>query len=256
MLVNKNLSLLYGILLGDGCLCKHVNKSGRKYYFISITGNYYDDKPFYNLIVVPLLNRLRINKKQVRFKDRKKYGKIEITISDKVLFNQLNEIGFPIGKKGPDLEIPKIFYKKDLLKYIVQGFFATDGSLVLTKNPNKFYPRIESRTIHKILIKQIHEYLLSIGMNGSHYFCLSRPDPRWKVVQDQYRFQFNGKKNLILFEEKVGFINPKQCKKFLDFIEYDAHYNKSIKGIPSSKQRTIRDPINLKFMEKMALRGI
>ena len=56
MNINKNWDLLYGIMLGDGCLCKHINREGNTYHFISISGNYYDDKPFYNSIVVPLIN--------------------------------------------------------------------------------------------------------------------------------------------------------------------------------------------------------
>lgn len=253
----ERFALLFGILAGDGCLSKHVNKKGRKYYFISISGNYYDDKPFYNSVVVPLINLLREkHKKQISFKERLNQGKIEINFSDKILFDKLRNIGFPIGKKGQKLTIPEYFFDKNLLEYIIQGFFATDGSLVLTKNPNKFYPRIEAVVIHKNFLKQIYNFLVLIGLNGSYYKSKSKPDPRWEVTQDKYRFQFNGKKNLLLFNELIGFINPKHKKKFLDFIDYEAEYSSTLKGIPFSKHKEIRESLNALFQSRMAALGV
>jgi hypothetical protein len=251
----ERFALLVGILIGDGCL-SHCVSNGKNYFILSITGNYYDDKPFYNSVVIPLVNSLRDGRKPIKFRDRQNYGKIEINFSDKELFSKISSLGFPVGKKGPDLIIPSIFYKRGLLKYIIQGFFATDGSLVLTKNPNKFYPRIEAHTIHKDLIKQIHTYLTTLGMVGHFYFCKSKPDPRWKVVQDQYRFQFNGKKNLLVFEEKIGFVNPKHKKKFLNFLEYSKKYDGGIKGVSSKNTEPIREPINYDFIRKMAALGV
>ncbi len=251
----EKFALLFGIMAGDGCL-SHCISNGKNYFIISVTGNYYDDKPFYNSVVIPLINSLRLNRKPIKFRDRQNYGKIEVNFSDKILFNKMKSYGFPVGKKGSRLLISRFFYERDLLKYIVQGFFATDGSLVLTKNPNKFYPRIESVVIHKKFLKQIYDYIVSIGLKGAYYKGKSKPDPRWNVVQDKYRFQFNGKTNLLLFKELIGFVNPKHNQKFLDFIDYDKRYDALIKGIAPFNQKVIRSPLNLRFTEKMALRGI
>ena len=226
-------------MLGDGCLSEHVNKENKRYYLVSITGNYYDDKPFYNSIVIPLINLLRKNKKSIKFKERIDYGKIEILFSDKVLFNELKDIGFPIGKKGNKLKISNIFYNKNLLKYLVQGVFATDGSLVLTKNPNKFYPRLEVHGISPKLILQIKDYLVKIGLDGNFYKC-KRKKPYFKNAQSQYRLQFNGSRNLILFEKKIGFLNSKQLSKFSNFLRYSDEYNNKIEGIPAQKQKFFR----------------
>jgi hypothetical protein len=245
MKINKEIALLYGIMLGDGCLCKCVDKKGKTCYFISISGNYYDDKPFYDSIVIPLINRLR-NDKKTKYRNRKNYGKIEVNFSDKILFNKLEEVGFPVGKKGNGLEIPKIFYNKKLLKYIIRGFFATDGSIVLTKNPNKFYPRLEAHGISPKLISQIKDYLLNIGLKGHFYECKRRKKfSLGKNFQTQYRFQFNGKENFLLFENLIGFVNSKQKEKFLHFIDYDKEYSKKMKGIPTQKQKLFRDKIKL-----------
>lgn len=246
MNVNNETALLYGILLGDGCLSKHINKKGNIFYFISISGNYYEDKPFYRSIVVPLINSLRIDKKPIKFRDRKDYGKIEVNFSDKLLFNQLKNLGFPVGKKGSKLKIPKIFYDKGLIKYLVQGYFATDGSLILTKNPNKFYPRLEVHGIAPKLIMQVKDYLMKIGLKGHFYECKrDKKNIKWKNVQVQYRLQFNGDKNLKLFQDKIGFVNSKQFDKFSNFLRYSKEYDDKIKKIPTQKQRFFRNKVKL-----------
>ena len=73
-----DLSLLYGIMAGDGCLSRGV-----KNRTISITCNYYNDIPFFDEIVIPLLNRIR--KKETKYRLRPKYGKIEIDFSEQYL---------------------------------------------------------------------------------------------------------------------------------------------------------------------------
>ena len=101
------------------------------------------------------------------------------------------------------MKIPKIFYDKKLLKYIIQGFFATDESLVLTKNPNKFYPRLKAHGIAPQLIMQIKIYLIKIGLKGYFYECKRKKQNSFgKSHQIPYRFQFNGNNNLCLFKEK------------------------------------------------------
>lgn len=247
----EKFALLFGIMAGDGCLSLVKGKNK----FISITGSLDDDILFFNEIVSPILREFRGKETNIKF--RKDCRAIEFNFVDSNLFDFIFSKGFPIGKKGPDLIIPEIFYEKNLLKYIIQGFFATDGSLVLTKNPNKYYPRLEAHTIHKKLTRQLHSYLVSLGLKGHFYKCKRiKKDPRWKVIQDQYRFQFNGKENLLLFNEKIGFVNSKHEKKFLDFIDYDKRYDALIKGVATSNQKVIRNSINLEFINRMAVPGV
>lgn len=211
----KKFSLIYGVMLGDGCLSNYKSQ-GKLKYCISITCSYKDDQEFIKLIH-PIIESLR--NKKIRIKQRPKKGTVEINFLDKNLFKKFKDFGFPIGKKGKNLKIPDYFYKKKLLKYLVQGFFATDGSLVLTKNPNKLYPRLEAHCIHKILINQIKDYLISQGLEGNTYLCKRKKiDPRFKTVQKKYRFQFNGKNNLIQFNNKIGFINLKHNNKYEFFM--------------------------------------
>ena len=243
----EKFALLFGIMAGDGCLSRFVSKRGSRSYIISISGHYYDDRAFFESIVCPLVDLLRRENKKTPIKNRLTQGKIELNFCDKKLFFELNKLGFPIGKKGPNLEIPKHFYGSNLMKYIIQGFLATDGSLVLTKNPNKFYPRIEGTSISEKLINQIVDYLNKIGMKGSSYKAKRNINNSWEKRYQLFRFQFNGKKNLLLFKELIGFINPKHNKKFLNFIKYDKRYDVLMKGVPTQKQRFIRNKVSLDY---------
>ena len=250
---DEKFALLIGILIGDGCLSRYVTKKGRTHFAISIVCNYHDDIPFFKRVVAPLINSLREGMKPVRIIERPKKSTVEILFSDKGFFHRINSIGFPIGKKGASIEIPKIFYEKSLLKYIVQGFFATDGSLVLTKNPNKFCPRVEGTGISKKLISQICFHLNEGGMRGYFYIAKrNKMNHFGETRQQPYRFQFNGKNNLLLFKRLIGFVNPKHEKKFLDFINYNLRYDHMLKDNGFSKQKILREKINSKFIEKMA----
>ncbi|NCN98745.1 hypothetical protein COU62_00095 [Candidatus Pacearchaeota archaeon CG10_big_fil_rev_8_21_14_0_10_35_219] len=62
------------------------------------------------------------------------YNGYVFNFTDYRLFDLIHPYGFPIGKKGRKVTIPDYFYETGLIRYIIQGFFATDGSLVLTKN--------------------------------------------------------------------------------------------------------------------------
>jgi hypothetical protein len=213
---------------------------------IVITGSIYDDHEFFEFVLVPLLKLL--TKNSIKIKKKEYCGTIEIHISDKKLFSKIKSFDFPIGKKGPSIFISEYFYRNNLVKYVIQGFFSTDGSLVITKNPNKFYPRIEGNGISKELIKQIANYLISIGMKGYFYEAKrKKKDLRWDNIHQTYRFQFNGKDNLVLFNDLIGFVNPKHKKRSDIFLEYSKKYDDSIKGIPSSKQRIIGKEVNKIF---------
>ena len=87
---NQKWALLFGIMAGDGCL----SRTGRQ-YALSISGNINDDIPFYDTLVIPLMDNLR--NKKTKFKFRPKYSKIEIGISDKSLFYELVDLKFPVG---------------------------------------------------------------------------------------------------------------------------------------------------------------
>lgn len=200
---DESFALLYGIMLGGGCL----SKANLKTKFVAISCCIHDDLPFINEIIFLLLKKFR--GRETKYKCREKYGVFEFNFSDKDLFDLISSFGFPIEKKGVNLKIPKIFFEKQLVKYVVAGYFATDGSLVLTKNPPYLYPRLEASSISKFLMIQVCDFLKEQGVTCKIY---ERKSKNWKWSQ-QYRIQANGRENLSLFIKKIGLVNPKHRER-------------------------------------------
>lgn len=193
--------LLYGVMLGDGCL----SRTGRAYY-ISIVGNLNDDVIFWNKIALMIS---KIVDRKINLIRRERQNTISIGFSNKYLFNHFKDIGFPVGKKGDSLVISDYFMIKDYFD-IIKGYFATDGCLVITRNNGIMYPRIEFSSISKNLLNQVLNFLRGIGMNGNLYIS-HKASGSWKTL---YRIQFNGKSNLELFKDKIGFVNHKHRVKY------------------------------------------
>ncbi len=207
MEVTKDMALLYGIIAGDGCLSRSCGN-----YFISITCNFYDDIPFFDEVVQPLLEK--ITGKKINYRLRKNHGKIEFNFTNKTLFEFFENLKFPVGKKGTRLLIPDQLekYKSEL----ISGYFATDGSLVLTNNNGTMYPRLEIQSISQKILVQVLEHLESFGLRGAVY---NVPIPQNMNRQSTYRLQLNGIGNLLTFEEKIGFLNPKHRTKMRNYIK-------------------------------------
>jgi len=150
-------------MLGDGCIS--LTSKNRKIVFIA--GSLEDDVPFFEQIIKPLFKRFIY--KDIPIRTRVYNGAINLNFVNNELFDFIHSFGFPIGKKGNQLFIPKVFYEQGLVKYLLQGFFATDGSLVLTNNNGTLYPRVEANGIAKNLIFEINEYINSIGIKCNFY---------------------------------------------------------------------------------------
>jgi len=204
-MINEDVALLYGLLLGDGCL----SKVG-KHSFVSIVGNFYSDEPSM-IKIAGLIEKIR-NKPTAYYK-REKHGKLEICISDKELFNFIKNLGFPVGKKGTHLIIP-ITLKNDI-KNVIKGYFATDGCFLIINNNGIKYPRLEFSSISKPLLEQLKGELEILGIHGNVYLSKIYKN-NWNAL---YRLQINGRKNLFKFKEIVGFFNPKHEIRFNRFIE-------------------------------------
>ncbi len=208
--LTKNFAFFYGVMLGDGCLSLGCKR--RKTVFVA--GSMADDIPFFEEVLIPCVKKLIDKDIPIRF--RPSMGAINLHFIKNSLFDFVSSFGFPIGKKGDKLFIPKVFYEKNLVKYVISGFFATDGSLVLTDNNGTLYPRVEANGIARRLINEIGIFLNSRGINCKFYKSKRRKfdglgNPLMR--QDQYRLQMNGKENLKKFVKEIGFINPKQIEK-------------------------------------------
>lgn len=207
--VNSDFALLYGIMLGDGCLSLYCNKKK----CVCISGSRVDDVPFFDKVVKPIIKKLI--DKDVPILYRNSDNSINLKFLSIFLFDFISSFGYPVGKKGNKLFIPKVFYEKNLVKYVLQGFFATDGSLVITDNNGTIYPRVEANGIAKDLIKEISDWINLQGIKCNLYLAKRkniRPSD-FRRNMEQFRIQINGKKELMKFIDKVGFVNPKQIER-------------------------------------------
>lgn len=159
--------------------------------------------------------------KEIHIKYRPNKNTIDLNFINHNLFDFISSFGFPIGKKGNRLFIPKIFYDKKLVKYVIRGFFATDGSLVLTDNNGTLYPRVEANGISKNLLEEINKVINSKKIKCNFYKAKRKKDCKSKGYpnrQEAYRLQINGRNNLRKFIKEIGFVNPKQIKRLNEYM--------------------------------------
>jgi len=200
--MNESEALLLGIILGDGCVYRY----GKHQYKIQVSGHSIDDEVFLLKVVKPLFKR--IFDKDVKIYKRKSSKTTDLVLYSKEAFEAVNRrFGIQkINEKG--IFIADTFLnERRIMKGIIAGFFATDGSVVITDNNGTIYPRVEFQNISYKILKQIQDFLLKLGLRGGLY----RMDRKHGIV---YRLQYNGKTNLLKFKNGIGFINPKHELKF------------------------------------------
>lgn len=214
---NKETALLFGVMLGDGCLSHYFSSDGKERFAISITGNYYDDKEFYKNFLSPLLSA--VSGRNISIRERPKYGRRDINFCDKDLFYKIKSLGFSVGKKG-DIMIPRRF-KGPLMRYVIAGLFSTDGCLSLVNNCGKLYPRLFITATLPSALNEASDYLNSIEIKTSFYSRKFRkPSKSYPIKKKQYVLCSNGKNNLEKFRQRVGFINPKHELRYQKYIAY------------------------------------
>ena len=165
---NSSLAELYGIMAGDGCLSNTGAgfNSGKKYW-IYICGHKVDDRSHYDYIKSLFKE---VFNKETNIGERKKENAIFIRFSDKKIFHDFVNLGFPVGKKYSKLGIPSWITENNInLVPFLRGLFDTDGSFVLSKQHKEkpYYPRIEVCTKSEYLAKQTKEALDKLGIGCS-----------------------------------------------------------------------------------------
>lgn len=146
-----------GIFAGDGTL--YQTKTG---FVMEVRGNS-NEEPYYQNYVKPMFEK--ILSRELRLIRRHYPGGYVIGIRScnretKEIFH--DRLGFPIGKKSENVEIPKqILEEKRYWKSYIRGVFDTDGSIYVRKSgPGMKYtqPVIDiasNSTKHLMQIKQI-----------------------------------------------------------------------------------------------------
>ena len=208
--MNKYEGIILGVILGDGCLSICNSKDGKD-YLITVSGHLHDDRKFLLDIIKPLF--FKLFRKNTRVREQPKEGKIDLVIQSKdLLFFMNREWNLPIGKSRNKKISDKFLSNNELMKKIISGFFATDGSLVITNNNGIIYPRIEFQNVSEQMLRQVQKFLSNVSLNGGGLYKMVRENNR--VV---HRLQYNGKENLLKFRNVIGFINPKHEEKYLKY---------------------------------------
>jgi DNA-binding transcriptional regulator WhiA len=153
-----------GIFAGDGTLYK--TKTG---FVMEVRGNS-NEESYYQKHVKPnfeklLSRKLRLIKRH--YPGGYVIGIRSCTLKTKEIFHDW--LGFPIGKKSGNVEIPKqVLNEKRYWKSYIRGIFDTDGSVYLRKSgPGMKYnqPVIDIASNSTKHLKQIKEIIEELGFN-------------------------------------------------------------------------------------------
>lgn len=189
------LAELVGIILGDGSLNIYD-----KHKRLQITMHSIDDLAYSNYITSLFLDLF--NQKPI-IKFRKNENTLDLQIFKRDIIKYFLEIGLVNSPKLNRAIIPHIFLKEELKKYVLRGLFDTDGSLVITNNNGKIYPRLEIKICESPMKYQIINMLNELGFKFGVY----------NINTHQIRIQMNGRSQLEKWVQLIGFNNPKHINK-------------------------------------------
>jgi len=199
--INHELLEFYGILIGDGCICKFMNK-GRLHYAIRVDGNSLTDCQYYYNHLKPLIQKIINREVKVKFRKIGNCILISFEYKDFAIFLN-NSFGFPFGKKGEILINNKFIENQEYLVDILRGLFDTDGCLYFTKNNSeeRYYPIIEISTHSNALLNQLYKVLIGLKF-------------KVKISHFKDSVKLHGKENLIKFMKFIGSNHPDKISKF------------------------------------------
>ena len=200
MKFDKNLAEFVGIMLGDGYI------SYPKLPIIKISLNSITDKD-YLTFVHDLLTGLFNTK--IKIRHRKNENTSNLFIFNKKLIEELiNEVGLVPSPKWNRAKIPDWILCDKFKKFVLRGYFDTDGCVVRTNNNGTIYPRLEMKISPSPMQDQFVAILKGIGFNFGVY----------DIGKGKVRIQINGKKGLKKWSDEIGFSNKKhkdKCNSFL-----------------------------------------
>lgn len=192
----------YGTMLGDGCLSKYFIKSERRIrYNVLITGGSIGDIGYFEQHLKPQIKRLfDLNPSIIH--DR---NVIRLNMQSKVVFNFLNSIGYPVGKKT-DLHLHEqvMSLPWDYKKMVIRGLLDTDGCFFARKDENYRYPYVLISSAHSDFRKQIVSSLRERG---------------YPAYIHGMNVLVRGAANLHKWMSDIGSSHPKNIKRYNDWIK-------------------------------------
>jgi len=203
--MNKDVAEETGMHVGDGSMNIYKNV-----YCYTLACHHIDDKEFMDNYVIPLYHKIYTVKIYPRLWSKGTYG---FRICNKELVEFKHSLGLPFGKKD-NIFIPESILNDDLLlKAFIRGFMATDGSVTtFIANKRRLYPRIQLTNVSELLMSQVTKALKKFGFKVTVWVC-SYNYPQWNK---SHRISINGQIQLKKWHDEIGFINPKQERKYLE----------------------------------------
>ncbi len=172
-----------------------------------ISGHKVDDFEYHNINTRNLFKNVFNKDTSIGF--RKDEQTLFIRFSDKVIFEKFHELGMAVGVKYDHLTIPGYIKDSERLMFaFIRGVVDTDGCVVLSKQHRgvPYYPRIEVASKSHTFLLEILSFLREKGFYGS---ISIKPQQK----SQHFRLEIPGKKNLVVWMEKIGFNNPKHKRK-------------------------------------------
>ena len=195
---NRKLAEFIGILLGDGSI-------SIKEYRVQIT--LHKNEINYAIYISRLIIKLFNIKPKIRF--RKNENALDIRIFSKQFVDfLLNEIGLVPAPKWNRAVIPDYYIGSRLDKYILRGYFDTDGSIVITNNNGTIYPRLEM----KVCPSPMKNSLIKILKRRNFRFGA------YNIENNRTRIQMNGYSQLFKWIKEIGIKNTNQLNKIKKLI--------------------------------------
>tara|TARA_Y100000310_G_C20665019_1_gene807014 strand:- start:872 stop:1552 length:681 start_codon:yes stop_codon:yes gene_type:complete len=209
--ITNDLAYLCGVFAGDGSI--HYNKRRGA---LKVVGNPKDEKEFYFNVIQPKFKKIFGFDLNLRHHDSNTtFGFI---FSSKMLMGYLvNVIGLPNGRKYEKLKIPEPFLNRDsFLINFIRGVADTDGCITFKKRYRDYpyYPVICLASRSDSFMKEIATILKKVGLKIVEIYNYHKKDERvelgYTIIS---RIEINGRDNLDLWIEKVGFLSPKHLGK-------------------------------------------
>lgn len=202
--ITKKLAYEAGVHIGDGNL---YSKKGT--HKITYSGNLQNEELYYLNVLRPLIQEI-YNINPVIIKDESNNSILLIINSKQIAEFKITKLKLPNGKKT-HIQIPDVIQNdKKLLIECIKGIGDTDFSLSFKKNRKGIYnePRIELFQRSTELTVQLHESLVSLNFTASIEKNVLRRGYK------ENRLRMYGKRNLELWMEKIGFLNPYRLVKY------------------------------------------
>jgi intein/homing endonuclease len=209
--VSEELAYLSGVIAGDGSISIRLAKNE---YSVTCAGNAADEVEFYQIVIAPLMKKLFGITVKLKAKKDGTYG---FSICSKQLVHfLLTKLDLPLGKKYDQLQIPELLLEDQRLTLaFIRGVFDTDGCMTFKRRyrADPYYPVISFTSKSEKFAEDVAKMLLLHGFR----VVVCDQIQNDKRAKDGYtrakRAEMNGEYNFSLWQEKIGFWNPKHNEK-------------------------------------------